>query len=65
MDREQLIELVPHYVAMLILVFLTLTIVSAVVGEIGFWIELAFIVVVVLAYRPIVVRLGVGPSIWE
>lgn len=65
MDREQLIELVPHYVAMLLLIFLTLAIVSAVVGEIGFWIELALIIVVVFAYRPIVVRLGIGPSVWK
>ena len=65
MDREQLIELVPHYVAMLLLFFLILRIVSAVVGEISFWVELALIVVVVFAYRLIVVRLGIGPSIWE
>ncbi|MCU4719651.1 hypothetical protein [Halapricum hydrolyticum] len=65
MDREQLIELVPHYVAMLILVFLTLTVISVAVGEIGFWAELALIVVVVFAYRPIVVKLGIGPSAWE
>lgn len=65
MDREQLIELVPHYVAMLILVFLILTVVSVAVGEIGFWAELALIVVVVFAYRPIVVKLGIGPSAWE
>jgi hypothetical protein len=65
MDRDQLIELVPHYVAMLILVFVVLGIVQAVVGEIGFWFEFAIVVVVVFAYRPIVLRLGMGPSIWE
>ncbi|QSG08007.1 hypothetical protein [Halapricum desulfuricans] len=65
MDREQLIELVPHYVAMLILAFLTLAVVSVAVGEIGFWIEVALIVVVVFGYRLVVVRLGVGPSVWE
>ncbi|MEF8883714.1 MAG: hypothetical protein V5A44_01125 [Haloarculaceae archaeon] len=65
MDREQLIELVPHYVAMLVLVFLVLRTVSAVAGETGFWIELAIIVVVVFAYRPLVLRLGVGPGAWE
>jgi len=64
MDRNQLIELVPHYVAMLLLVFLVLAIVRASVGEVGFWIELVIIAVVVFAYRPIVVRLGFGPSSW-
>ena len=65
MDRNQLIELVPHYLAMLLLVFLILAIVPTVVGEIGFWVEFAIVIVVVFAYRPIVVRLGVAPSVWE
>jgi hypothetical protein len=65
MDRSQLIELVPHYVAMLLLVFVVLAAVRAVAGDVGFWIELAIIAVVVFAYRPIVVQLGVGPSSWE
>lgn len=64
MDTERIVELVPHYVAMLILVFLVLAIVRAVAGEIGFWVELAIVVAIVLAYRPIVVRLGVAPSEW-
>jgi hypothetical protein len=65
MDRTQLLELVPHYVAMLLLVFVVLTSVRAVAGEVGFWVELAIVVVVVFGYRPIVLRLGLGPSIWE
>jgi hypothetical protein len=65
MDTDRLIEIAPHYVAMLILVFLVLAIVRAVVGEIGFWVELAIVLVVVFAYRPVVVRLGVAPSGWE
>jgi len=65
MDIDGLKELAPHYVALLVLVFLVLTAVQAVVGEIGFWVELAIILVVVFTYRPIVVRLGVAPSGWE
>lgn len=65
MDTNRLMQLLPHYLAMLLLVFLVLAIVRAVVGEIGFWIELAIIVAVVFAYRPIVMRLGIGPSGWE
>ena len=65
MDRDQLIELSPHYVVMLLLVFLVLAIVRAIAGEIGFWIELVIIAIVVFAYRPIVMRLGLGPSSWE
>jgi hypothetical protein len=65
MDTDRLIELAPHYAAMLLLVFLVLTAVRVVVGEVGFWAELAIILVVVVPYRPLVVRLGIAPSSWE
>lgn len=65
MDTAKLMELAPHYIAMLILVFGSLAIVRAAVGDLSFWIELVIIVVIVFIYRPIVVRLGVGPSTWE
>jgi membrane protein YdbS with pleckstrin-like domain len=65
MDTDQLMELAPHYIAMFILVFLVLAVVQVVAGEIGFWPEIATIALVVLAYRLIVVRLGIGPSGWE
>lgn len=65
MDTDKLRELAPHYIAMLLLVFVGLAIIRAFVGEIGFWAELAIVFVIVFAYRPIVVRLGIGPSGWE
>lgn len=65
MDKNQLVKLVPHYIAMLLLVFLVLSVVRTAAGEIGFWIELAIVVVIVFLYRPIVVRLGLAPSSWK
>lgn len=65
MDSGPLLELVSHYVAMLLLIFLVLAAVRAVVGDVGFWVELAFVLAVAVAYRPLVVRLGIGPSGWE
>jgi cytosine/uracil/thiamine/allantoin permease len=65
MDTDRLLELAPHYVAMLVLVFLVLAGVRAVAGEIGFWVELVIVIGVVFAYRPVVVRLGIAPSEWE
>ncbi|WP_152042457.1 hypothetical protein [Salinigranum salinum] len=65
MDTDRLMELAPHYIAMFILVFVVLTIVQAIVGEVGFWAELAIVVAVVFAYRPVVVRLGFAPSGWK
>jgi len=65
MDTDRLIEVAPHYVVMLALVYLALAIVGAAVGDPGFWAEMAIIAVVVFAYRPVVMRLGLGPSAWE
>lgn len=64
MERDQLIELVPHYLAMLALVFGVLFVIRSVVGNIGFWPELAVVIVVVFLYRPIVSMLGVAPEMW-
>ncbi|MFC6864378.1 hypothetical protein ACFQGE_13030 [Halomicroarcula sp. GCM10025817] len=65
MDTDRLLELAPHYIAMLVLVFLVLELVAILVGDIGFLTELAIIVVIVFAYRPIVIRLGIAPSGWQ
>ena len=65
MDTDQLKELVPHYLAMLILVFGVLAIARWTMGELSFWIEVVIIAVIVFAYRPIVMRLGIGPVGWE
>lgn len=64
-DRDQLAELAVHYLAMLVLVFLVLAAVRSVAGEIGFWREFVFVVIVVALYRPLVTYLGVAPSMWE
>jgi len=64
-DTGRLLELVPHYLAMLVIVSIVLAAVRAAVGEIGFWPELAVVAVVVAAYRPVVVRLGYAPAAWE
>ena len=65
MDTDQLKEIVPHYLAMLLLVFGVLAIVRTAVGELSFWTEVVIIAVIVFIYRPIVMRLGIGPSAWE
>ena len=65
MDTDRLIELAAHYVAMLLVWLLVLTGMRALVGELGFWIEVAVIVVVVLLYRLIVQQLGIAPRAWE
>lgn len=65
MDKERLIEVAPHYAAMLILIYLVLAILEVAVGSLSFWVELAIIAAIVFAYRPAVMQLGIGPSAWE
>ena len=65
MDTDRLLELGAHYVAMLLVWLVVITGLRALVGELSFWIELAVIVVVVVAYRLIVQQLGIAPSAWE
>lgn len=65
MDTDRLLEVVPHYLAMLLLVFVVLAIVRAVAGDLGFWFEFVFVLIIAFAYRPVVLRLGVAPSAWE
>jgi UPF0716 family protein affecting phage T7 exclusion len=64
MDTDRLLELVPHYVAMLVLVYAALAVLRRVASDLGFWAELVVIIVVVALYRPLVVRLGYAPSAW-
>lgn len=65
MDRDQIKEVAPHYAAMILLVYLALGILWITVGGLGFWADLVIVVAIVVAYRPVVMRLGIGPSSWE
>lgn len=65
MNREQLLELVPHYIAGLIVLFLVLAVLRVVFDGLNFWVEVAIVFVLALLYRPVVQRLGVAPSVWE
>lgn len=64
MDKDQLLDVIPHYVAMMLAVFLVLGLIRRFVGDIEFWVEIVIIFLVVFAYRPLVMRLGVGPKVW-
>lgn len=65
MNRYRLLEVLPHYGAMLLLAFLALEAVTVLVGELNFWIEVAIMAVVIFSYRPAVQALGVGPRAWD
>jgi len=65
MDRDELLELVPHYLALVVLVFVTLAAVDSAVGSVELWIEFVIVVVVAFAYRPLVSLLGIAPAAWK
>jgi len=64
-DRDALLALAPHYLAMLLLAFGVLAAIRLTVGELNFWIETAVLVVALLLYRPVVARLGLAPPAWN
>ncbi|PSP49639.1 hypothetical protein BRC67_10735 [Halobacteriales archaeon QH_3_68_24] len=65
MNWHRHLELVPHYLANLVLVLLAVGALRRVAGDPGTPVELAAVVAVVLAYPSVVRRLGVAPSAWE
>jgi len=65
MNRNQLAELVPHYVALLVVMFFLLSVVREVRPGLSFWVEVVIIFVIVVAYRAVVERLGYAPSAWQ
>jgi uncharacterized membrane protein len=64
-DTQKILELVPHYIAMLVLVFLAISVLRTALGESNLIVEFAVILVLVFLYPFGVRRLGVAPSHWE
>ena len=65
MSRRELLELALHYLVMLTIVFVVIGAVRGVYGDLSFWIDVIIIGIVVFSYRPLVLRLGVAPTMWE
>jgi hypothetical protein len=63
--RDQIVDVAPHYVATLVILLAVLLLVRTFVGDLGFWVELLIVAVVVFAYRIAVLQLGVAPRSWE
>ena len=63
--KGDIIELLPHYLAVLLLTFLAVGILRGVVGVSGFLIELGAVILIVLVYPVVVRSIGVEPSMWK
>ena len=66
-DTGRLLELIPHYVAMILAWFLVLVVLQTVLGpeNVGTVVEIAVLAVVAFSYQPVVRRLGIAPRMWE
>lgn len=63
--RERILRVLPHYLAMFVLVWLVLGIVRRNVDGLTFPVELLLLVVVCLAYMLLVRVLGIAPGHWQ
>ena len=64
-NKQEILELVAHYVVILVIVTVVLAVVRNAVGDISFWAELGVIIVLVALYRPAVKALGYEPNAWK
>lgn len=62
---ERLLELLPHYLLMIAVIFAVLIAVQELFGELGFWPSFAVALAVAIAYPRIVNRLGFAPDPWR
>lgn len=62
---SRLVELLPHYLAMIAVISGVLLAVQELYGELGFWASFAIAIGVAAAYPFVVRRLGVAPNVWE
>lgn len=64
MDRTELRQLAPHYVAAMVLVFVVVAGLDALAG-IPFWIGVVIALGIGAVYRPLTIALGVAPEPWR
>jgi len=64
-DTQKIVSLAPHYVVMLVLVFVVVGVLRTVLSEVNLAIEFVVVVGVVFLYPFVVRRLGYAPDAWE
>jgi hypothetical protein len=64
-DTETILALLPHYLAMLAIVFLAVTVLRTAFSAVNLIAEFVVIVVLVFLYPFVIRRLGYAPAIWE
>lgn len=62
---NRLLDLLPHYLLMIAVIFAALVAIQELYGDLGFWPSFAVAIAVAVVYPLIVRRLGVAPDPWQ
>ena len=62
---SRIVELLPHYLAMIAVMFAVLLAIQELYGDIGFWPSFGVAIAVAVAYPFVVRSLGVAPEAWK
>lgn len=62
---SRLVELLPHYLVMIAMIFAVLIAIQEFYGELGFWASFAVAIAVAAVYPFVVRRLGLAPDSWQ
>ena len=62
---ETIRQLLPHYVALAVILLVVLTGLRYLVPDLSFWVRLAIALFIGIVYPPIVRALGYAPEAWE
>lgn len=65
MVLKRVLDVAPHYLAMFILVWLTLSTLRRYAPGLPIWIELIVVVILSIAYIALVTVAGIAPDSWE
>ncbi|KYH27026.1 hypothetical protein HAPAU_09150 [Halalkalicoccus paucihalophilus] len=62
---SRLVELLPHYLAMVAAMFAVLFAIQELYGDIGFWASFAVAILIAGGYPFAARRLGIAPGAWQ
>lgn len=65
MDMNHIVQVAPHYLVMIAILFAVLTFIRIAFGDVNFWVGLAIAVAIGVLYRPVVRRLELAPPVWD
>ncbi|ADJ13538.1 hypothetical protein [Halalkalicoccus jeotgali] len=62
---SRIVDLLPHYLVMITVIFGVLVAVEALYGELGFWASFVVAIAVAAIYPSLVRRVGIAPDAWR